>query len=105
MKQFKHFVIFISSCFSVLAFGETKIAPKDLALHNKPTDCWMAIDGFVYNVTPTLEDHFRRYEYALDSWCGKEATQAWKTKDSGKKPHSRKANLMLKNLMVGVLVP
>jgi cytochrome b involved in lipid metabolism len=105
MKHFFRLAIVLLGCSSMNGFALPKFTQKDLALHDKPTDCWMAIEGSVYNVTPVINDHLRSYEYALDPWCGKEATQAWKTKSDRKKPHSRKANLMLKNLLIGTLVP
>lgn len=68
--------------------------------HNTKADCWIIIDSLVYDITSALKDHLR-YKYELDSWCGKEATQAWETKDGKGKAHSRKAQLMLKNLQKG----
>ena len=103
MKQSQSFMFVFCCCISVVAFAQKKIPQEELALHNKPNDCWIAIEGSVYNVTPALKDHLRYDDYALDPWCGKEATQAWKTKDGRKKEHSRKANLMLKKLLIGTL--
>jgi cytochrome b involved in lipid metabolism len=71
-----------------------------VSAHKVKTDCWIIIDGAVYDITASLKDHLR-YKYELDPWCGKEATQAWATKGGMGKAHSRKAQLMLKNLKKG----
>lgn len=34
-----------------------KITPEEMALHNKEDDCWMALFGKVYNVTPYMKFH------------------------------------------------
>ena len=34
-----------------------RFTPSELAIHNTPEDCWMAIQGRVYNVTPYLAYH------------------------------------------------
>ena len=34
-----------------------KITPEELALHNKEDDCWLALFGKVYNVTPYMKFH------------------------------------------------
>jgi cytochrome b involved in lipid metabolism len=71
-----------------------------VSTHNVKADCWIIIDGSVYDITSALKDHLR-YKYELNPWCGKEATEAWETKDGKGKAHSRKAQLMLKNLQKG----
>jgi cytochrome b involved in lipid metabolism len=105
VKQYSGLILIFLCGFSKNGLALSKFTLKDLVLHNKPSDCWMAIEGSVYNVTPAVKDHLRNEEFPLDAWCGKEATQAWKTKGDRNKPHSRKANLMLKNFLIGTLVP
>jgi cytochrome b involved in lipid metabolism len=82
------------------ADNEQVFTREAVSTHNVKTDCWIIIDGVVYDITPAMKDHLR-YKYELDPWCGKEATQAWETKDGKGKAHSRKAQLMLKNLQKG----
>lgn len=36
---------------------ETPISAKELALHNSPEDCWVAIHGLVYDLTNFAEEH------------------------------------------------
>lgn len=33
------------------------ISPKEVAKHNKPNDCWVVINGYVYDVTSFAPDH------------------------------------------------
>lgn len=65
----------------------------EVAAHAKPTDCWMAIHGKVYDVTSYLPDHPSRPE-VIEAWCGKEASNAYDTKTKGR-PHSASAGRML----------
>lgn len=85
---------------SAFAEDEPVFTREAVSTHSMKTDCWIIIDGAVYDITAALKDHLR-YKYELDPWCGKEATQAWETKDGKGKAHSRKAQLMLKNLRKG----
>lgn len=85
---------------SAFAEDEPVFTRDAVSAHNVKTDCWIIIDSSVYDITSSLKDHLR-YKYELDPWCGKEATQAWETKDGKGKAHSRKAQLMLKSLKKG----
>ena len=61
----------------------------ELARHDKAADCWMAIDGAVYNLTAYLPQHPSDPAVILP-WCGKDATAAYHTKTKGR-PHSSRA--------------
>lgn len=74
----------------------------NVAEHGKEDDCWMAIDGQVYDITAYLPEHPSEPELILP-WCGKEATQAWHTKSNGR-PHSPRANQLLAKYRAGKLV-
>lgn len=58
----------------------------EVAKHAKQDDCWMAIDGQVYDFTAYVAQHPSQPGVFL-AWCGKEATQAYRTKTKGR-PHS-----------------
>lgn len=73
----------------------------EVAGHVREDDCWMAIEGQVYNVTAYLPDHPSEPEFVLP-WCGKEATQAWQTKSKGR-PHSSRAGQLLAKYRIGKL--
>ncbi|MDD2914869.1 MAG: cytochrome b5 domain-containing protein [Gallionella sp.] len=73
----------------------------EVAGHAKQDDCWMAIEGSVYDFTTYLPDHPSAPELILP-WCGKEATQAWQTKNKGR-AHSSRANQLLEKYRIGTL--
>ena len=81
---------------------ERAISAAELAQHTRPTDCWMAIRGSVYDLTAYLPDHPSRPEI-IESWCGKEATQAYDTKTKGR-PHSQAADKLLATYRIGSFV-
>ncbi len=72
---------------------------QQVAAHNKPSDCWMAIHGKVYDLTAYLPEHPSRPE-VIESWCGKEASNAYDTKTKGRR-HSSEADRLLQNYYIG----
>jgi cytochrome b involved in lipid metabolism len=84
----------------VRAEQEAEFTRDEVSKHASKNDCWIIVDNVVYDITAAVQDHLR-YKYELDPWCGKESTQAWETKDGKNKAHSRKAQLMLKELRKG----
>ena len=77
------------------------IAPAELARHATPTDCWMAIRGGVYDLTSYLPNHPSPPNIVLP-WCGKDATEAYNTKNKGR-PHSPYADELLAKYRIGTL--
>lgn len=73
----------------------------DVTRHGDPADCWMAIDRSVYDLTPYLPEHPSK-SGIVEPWCGKEATQAYRTKMKGR-PHSPEADHLLTQYRVGAL--
>jgi len=73
----------------------------DVAQHAKEEDCWMAINGRVYNLTAYIPEHPSRPAIILP-WCGKEASEAYRTKMK-EKPHSSVANQLLETYEIGEL--
>ncbi len=74
---------------------------KDVALHDKADNCWMAIHGKVYDITAYLPEHPSRPE-VIERWCGKEASEAYDTKTKGR-PHSQEADRQLQTYLIGEL--
>lgn len=80
----------------------------EIAKHNKESDCWMLINGKIYDVTSYFGKH-PGGSVAMLATCGKDATDAYKTKDpyaisSGSKTaHSRNAINLLDNFYIGDL--
>lgn len=81
--------------------AERTVSLAELARHNKPEDCWMAIRGQVYDLGAYLPQHPSPPEIVLP-WCGKEATQAYETKTKGR-PHSPYADELLGRYRIGAL--
>jgi cytochrome b involved in lipid metabolism len=81
--------------------AEKRFSMVEVARHAVEADCWMAINGGVYDLTTYLPDHPSRPNIVLP-WCGKEATEAYKTKTKGR-PHSTQADQMLPTYRIGAL--
>lgn len=75
----------------------------EVARHHEAEDCWMAIDGAIYNLTAYLPQHPSNPAIILQ-WCGKEATEAYQTKTKGR-PHSSDADQLLSTFRIGKLGP
>ena len=80
----------------------------EIARHNKQTDCWMLISGKVYNITSYFGSH-PGGSGAMSATCGKDATDAYYTKDpyasssSSRSAHSSRAQSLLSNYYLGNL--
>lgn len=75
----------------------------EVARHATPTDCWMAIDGSVYDFSAYLPRHPSEPEL-IEPWCGREASEAYRTKTLGR-PHSQRATALMAGYRVGGLQP
>ncbi|MDX1442799.1 MAG: cytochrome b5-like heme/steroid binding domain-containing protein [Gammaproteobacteria bacterium] len=73
----------------------------ELAKHDTAEDCWMAINGKVYDFSEYIPEH-PAPPAIMTEWCGKEATEAYRTKGYGRK-HSKVADSMLPEYLVGEL--
>lgn len=74
---------------------------SELAPHQHPEDCWLAIDGQVYDITAYLPHH-PAHEGLLAAWCGREASQAYHSKLSGR-DHTARADKLLAEYRIGTL--
>jgi cytochrome b involved in lipid metabolism len=79
----------------------TTYMAADVAKHSTPDDCWMIVNGNVYNLTSYLNQHPGGPD-KITPYCGKDATQPFSQKPNGQ-PHSQRANDVLASLQVGVL--
>lgn len=73
----------------------------EVARHSLENDCWVAIEGQVYDITSYLPAHPSEPELVMP-WCGKESSQAWQTKTRGR-PHSPHAINLLSQYLIGKL--
>jgi len=72
-----------------------------VARHARADDCWMVIDGQVYDLTAYIPQH-PTAPSIVTTWCGQEATQAYHTKMLGR-PHSPFADSLLPKYRIGTL--
>lgn len=88
---------------TVTAEGEVMKAYSQavVADHNSRDDCWMIIDGMVYDISTYLPEHPSAPEMVI-AWCGREATNAYHTKTIGR-PHSSRAGQILSGYHIGRL--
>ena len=89
--------------------GNTIAAPKDniytlwdLSNHKAQNDCWIAINGNVYDVTKYLDQHPGGSDLIL-MMCGKDATQAYNTQGGRGRGHSSRADTLLGQYLIGKL--
>lgn len=74
----------------------------DVSAHNSESDCWMAINGKVYNVTSFIPQHFGGK--IILSGCGKDASDLFNQRPTNSKgPHPESALKVLEKLYVGEL--
>lgn len=76
---------------------------EDVAKHSTDSDCWMAIENRVYDVSQFVSKH--PGGKMILNGCGKDATTLFNERPtSNKGPHPEKAMEELKNLYIGELV-
>lgn len=78
------------------------VTRAELEKHSTPENCWILIEGNVYDITQYISKH-PTPDSVLTNLCGKDGTAGWKTKGRKNKSHSKKAEIMLKKLRVGPL--
>ncbi|MFA6907398.1 MAG: cytochrome b5 domain-containing protein [Candidatus Micrarchaeia archaeon] len=71
-----------------------------VAAHNSQSDCWLAIGGFVYDIT-SFSSHPGGTAYV--PFCGTDATVAFATKGGTGNTHSANALAMLPRYRIGAL--
>ncbi|NBB91553.1 MAG: cytochrome b5 domain-containing protein [Gammaproteobacteria bacterium] len=73
----------------------------EVAEHGQLDDCWMAIEGKVYDFTDYIDQH-PTPPAVMAPWCGKEATEGMRTKGYGR-DHSERAWQMAEQYLIGEL--
>src|SRR5690606_28932019 len=74
---------------------------EEIAAHNSEADCWVVIEGAVYDISAYFPNH-PAPPAVLSPWCGKEATEGMRTKGYGR-DHSPAAWGMLDSYRIGTL--
>jgi cytochrome b involved in lipid metabolism len=75
------------------------LTTEEIAKHNSAGDCWMIIDGKVYDLTNYLSVH-PGGAGAMIPYCGKDGSRGFATKDKGT-PHSQNAANLLNSFYLG----
>ncbi|MGC9365571.1 MAG: cytochrome b5 domain-containing protein [bacterium] len=73
---------------------------EDVQAHSDQGDCWLVIEGKVYDVTPFISSH--PGGKAILEGCGIDATELFETRPMGSgTPHSDRARDRLKEYYIG----
>ena len=79
---------------------------EEIALHNKPEDCWLLVENKVYDVTNFIASGNHGGGDAILAGCGIDATQLFNTRPMGSNtPHSDKARSFLPSFYIGEFQP
>jgi hypothetical protein len=73
----------------------------EVARHKTVDDCWMAINGEVYDLSSYLPEHPSEPEIIVP-WCGREASEAYRTKMKNR-THSARADRQLAEYRIATL--
>lgn len=79
------------------------LTKEELTKHALASDCWLLIDGLVYDVTAYAPTHPGEAETIYQN-CGKDASSAFATMGDKGEPHSPKATELLKKFYLGALI-
>lgn len=78
----------------------TTLSLAEIAKHNSEADCWIIINGKVYDVTSYLQSHPGGADQ-ITPYCGENATAAYDTKGGRGNPHSSLADSSLGTILLG----
>jgi cytochrome b involved in lipid metabolism len=81
--------------------GNITLDLTELAKHSASKDCWMLINGKIYDFTNYLYNH-PGGAYTITPYCGKDGSNAYATKDKSS-PHSSQADSLLIDYYIGDL--
>jgi len=74
-----------------------------IAEHSTEDDCWFAIEGTVYDVTPYIAGGLHPGGEAILMGCGTDATELYNDRPNDEGPHSEKARSFLPQFEIGKL--
>ncbi len=73
----------------------------EIAEHDHLDSCWKVIEGKVYDFTDYIPQH-PTPPRIMEAWCGREATEAMRTKGIGR-DHSAAAWAMMEPYLIGTV--
>ena len=84
------------------------LSKADVARHHEANDCWISLNGVVYDLSGYLPEHPGK-KREIESACGKDGTESWNAKESGREkgePHTVKAyQLLAEHSPIGIIKP
>ncbi|GAB4027871.1 MAG: hypothetical protein Fur0011_6870 [Candidatus Microgenomates bacterium] len=80
-----------------------KYSMAELSTHNNKEDCWLLLNGKIYDVTPYVESGFHPGKDSILMGCGKDATEIFNNRPNGSGSHSERARKMLSKYYKGEL--
>lgn len=80
-----------------------KYTLEEVASHSSKEDCWLVLDGKIYDVTPYVQSGFHPGKEAILMGCGKDATSLFNNRPNGSGSHSERARKMLSKYYKGEL--
>lgn len=89
----------------ILALGYFFLKPvksysmDEVAKHSTADNCWLVIEGNVYDVTKFIPNHPGKD--AILMGCGKDATTLFNNRPNGSGAHSSTARSLMKKLAIG----
>ena len=76
---------------------------SEIEKHGSKDDCWIALEGKVYDVTPFVKSGMHPGKEKILMGCGKDATTLFNSRPGSGTSHSERARKMLPNYFVGEL--
>jgi len=76
---------------------------EEVAKHTQKDDCWLAIEGKVYDVTSFVKGGLHPGKDAILQGCGKDATEMFNSRPNDGTAHSSRARDMLPKYYIGEL--
>ena len=110
INKFSHYFLISFITIALTMFFSNQVRAVDIytytlsqvAEHNNSNNCWMVIEGKVYDLTNFLTNHDDKLD--IRSWCGQDATADYNTKAGQNKDHSANADKLLSAYVIGDLV-
>jgi cytochrome b involved in lipid metabolism len=81
----------------------TSYTLDQVAQHKTKDDCWMSIEGKVYDVTPVTSSGKHPGGPSILQGCGTDATKLFMNRPNDKGPHPEEVKAGLQNFLLGDL--
>lgn len=76
---------------------------EEISKHSSREDCWMAVEGKVYDVTKYIASGMHKGKDAILMGCGKDATSIYNNRPNGSGAHSKLAREVMSKFAIGVV--